>query len=223
MFPVSAFTQTEEKYDSLTITAPESRIRKCPKATDSCAVLFKAPQNARYRILSRSEKSENIGRYGRHYWYQIEAGDSVGWVFGGNTSMATEAVDCQCVDYFKHFFQLTGYTANAADWGSILLMEPLKEDSTRILHLPYTYKKVEEPEIGDIVILGRNYEYGSLNTKKYGHIGFFMGYSGGYLLIKGANHPDPVTYLYPEEYRCNNISSKRYRNGSDISFYRREE
>lgn len=223
LFPLSVLGQTEERHDSLMITTPASNIRMCPNPNDSCAILFKSPVNEKYRILSRSEKSENIRSIGRHYWYQIEIKDSSGWVFGGNTSKSTEPVDCQCVDYLKHYFNLNRYTANAADWGGILLPELSEKNATQLVNIPYEYVKVDTPEVGDIVIFGRGYEYGSQNTKKYGHIGFFVGYIGEDLLVKGANHPEPITYHYTDEFRCNNISEKRYKNSSEITFYRRKE
>lgn len=99
--------------------------------------------------------------------------------------------NCQCVGYIKNRLGITGSTANAKDWGPILLARGFYE--------------VSEPQNKDIAVMQPDFGV----DRTYGHIAMVgtVNYnSAGTLMVdfvganQGSNRPIPY------EYGCNNVS-----------------
>jgi hypothetical protein len=105
------------------------------------------------------------------------------------------AQKCQCVDYVKCKTGISGTTANAMNWGTVLTNNG--------------YKKVSEPKYGDIVVMSKNHPSleGTTLGVKYGHIGictYSVAVSGGYHIdLTGASQGKRESFT---ECGCSNVS-----------------
>jgi len=179
-----------------------------------------------YKILDRSSTTKVIWPLGRNYWYLIEIPDrGAYWIFGGATSMEFESVDCQCVDYIKHYLRISGPTAHAAAWPDLLLGEGPVTQRGKEQYLSYTQVSFNQVKNKDIAVFGTDHPQAD---SQYGHIGIVReirqnGQGGWEILIEGGNHKAPISKGFYREYRCNNISQKWYQVTSDIYFFRKEK
>lgn len=177
-----------------------------------------------YPLLEVSKKSELRRPFGRYYWYKIElVSGQTGWVFGAFTSKINTPVDCQCVDFVKHKFKITGPTKNAFEWDEVLLGQidltidgkPNRLSAEEI----FDFSKVKK---GDIAIFDNEHPEAHPD---YGHIGFVVGKktrSNGatpQILIEGGNHKVSKKSYYTAN-RCNNISKKFYTLNTKVRFFR---
>lgn len=178
----------------------------------------------RFQVLQKSSNSQVVHPYGRRYWYLIQVpAEGNFWVFGGFTSLEYQAVDCQCVDYIKHYLRISGPTAHAYNWPEILtgyqsvLVNGIDQE------LDYQEVPYNEAKSWDIAIFEPEHPQAD---SEFGHIGIVRrirnkGPGQWEVLIEGGNHKSPISKGYYEKYRCHNVSQKWYQVTDDVHFFRR--
>ena len=178
----------------------------------------------RFQVLGRSQNSQVIHPYGRRFWYLIRVENEGNfWVYGGFTSWEYESVDCQCVDYLKHYLRITGPTGHAFQWPDILAggISVVQRGSDR--YLDYDEVPFSQIKNKDIAVFDPEHPQAD---DQYGHIGIVREArqnEAGYweVLIEGGNHKAPYVKGYYAEYRCQNISQKWYEVTDDVHFFRK--
>ena len=115
---------------------------------------------------------------------------------------------CQCVDYIKHYYGISGSTGNAKDMGPNLVRY-------------YGFRRIYTPVVGAVVIFQP--AFGSVNAY-YGHVGRIVAVTdlGTYWQVKvrSANYGGSQTMS-----NCTNMNDvvfHKYTKGSSaVSYYRR--